>query len=112
MESVITEYAPILGSVLGGPVGGAVGSVVALLAKTFGLVDKDVTPDQLIKAISIDPEAGPKLKRFEVTHKVVLDQLVSENERTWLADVVNAKKREVQTIKTTGKREINTYILV
>lgn len=109
--SFIAKSAPVLGTALGGPIGGAMVGVVSLLAKTFGVTDEEVTPEQLIKAIELDPEAALKLKQFEMSHKTELERLVLENERIRLADVANAREREIQITQMTGKRDTNLYIL-
>lgn len=101
----IAGAAPLIGTVLAGPAGGAVGTLVA------GLFGCENNPDAIAAAIHADPEALLKLKSLEKSHQVELERLLLEGEKARLADVQSARSREVEITKTTGKRDVNLYVL-
>ena len=105
-KKVIGLGAPLLGTALGGPAGGAVGSI---LASAFG--GDPEKPEELLQKITMDSDAIVKLKELELANKVKLQEFILEGERLHLADVASARQREVETVKATGKRDINLYVL-
>lgn len=107
----IKKFAPILGTVIGGPAGGALGGVVSTVASAFGLGEEEATPQKLSDIISSDPEAAIKLKQIESEHKIELEKLAFQMESIRLADTQNARKREMDIVKATGKRDWNLYAL-
>lgn len=107
----IAKSAPVLGSLLGGPAGGALGGVVSLVASALGLETDEVTPDLVDNIITTDPQAMIKLKEIESKHKERLEELAIESDRAHLADVANARTREVEITRATGSRDINLYVL-
>lgn len=97
-----------LGTVVGGPAGGAIG---AMLGKALlGDKESEITPDKIVKTFG-DPETLIKMRQFEMTHELELQKLVIQTEQLRLADVANARLREVDTTKATGKRDYNLYAL-
>ncbi len=106
----IAQYAPVLGGAIGGPVGSAVGLAVNALAKIFGL-SPEATPDQIDQAIHQDPQAALKLRIAEMDFQLALNKQRLDETEMHLKDVQNARSREVETTRATGKRDINQYVL-
>jgi len=111
----ISSAAPMVGTLLGGPLGGAIGGVVQLVAQALGCEPKE---DAIALAVQNNPDALLKLKELELTHKIELEKLILqgeqvnlEKERGRLADVQNARQREIEQTKVTGKKDINLYVL-
>jgi len=111
----ISAAAPMVGTLLGGPLGGAIGGVVQLVAQALGCEPKE---EAITLAIQNNPEALLKLKELELTHKIELEKLILqgeqvnlEKERGRLADVQNARQREIEQTKVTGKKDVNLYVL-
>ncbi len=107
----VKKGAPLLGSLIGGPAGGAVGSLVA---GVFG----ENNPQELMEKLKADPEAITKLKELEMKHRERLEELSIEAARIQLqetqaifADTQSARQRETAIVQTTGKRDVNLYIL-
>ena len=104
--------APIVGTALGGPAGAAVGG---LIAEMLGV---DSEPDAVANAIKADPNIVVKLKQLEVdAQKLHYDAVDKERlaeleaTRLQLADVLNARGRQVEHEKVTGKSDVNLYVL-
>lgn len=70
-----------------GPAGAAVGSIIAA---QFG-VSPDATPDQVLTAIKVDPDAALKLRKIETDHVEHLQALENERLRIETADVQSAR---------------------
>jgi len=103
LAKTVTGIAPILGGVLGGPPGAAIGGVISGIAKIFGLGD-DATPDQIDQAIKTDPQAALKLRIAEMDFQLAKQDM-------FLKDIQDARNRQVQVERATGKRDINLYVL-
>ena len=86
-NTAISVGAPLLGGALFGPAGAAVGSIIAA---QFG-VSPDATPEQVMAAITGDPEAALKLREIETTHIERLQALENERLRIETADVQSAR---------------------
>ena len=86
-NAVIKAGAPLLGGALFGPAGVAVGSIIA---GKFG-VSPESTPDQVMAAITGDPDAALKLREIETTHAERLQELENERLRIETADVQSAR---------------------
>lgn len=91
------------------------GIVMDLVADALGT---DPTPDAIAKAIDEDPAAALKLAELQARHKERLEELSLdrarlgvEEEKARLADVQNARLREMNITATTGQRDINLYVL-
>lgn len=95
-----------LGTAIGGPAGAGVADMVS---RTLGLDTSE--PQRIVETIKTDPSAALKLKELELAHQLELEKLNLETERIRLADVVSARQRETDTVKTTGKRDLNLYLL-
>ena len=83
--SMVSKFAPAIGTALGGPLGGM---AVSALAKQFGVADEVAA---VTKAIQADPEASLKLKQLE-----------NDKFKAVLADKESARNREA-TIATSEK---------
>lgn len=109
--STISGAAPLLGSLFG-PAGTAVGAVAGaglkLVATALGC---DATQDAVSAAIATDPNAALKLKEFEMTNHLELEKLQIQQLSLELADVANARSRQIEHEKVTGKSDINLYVL-
>ena len=83
--SMVSKFAPAIGTALGGPLGGM---AVSALAQRFGVEDE---VEAVTKAIKADPEAAMKLKQLEI-----------DKFKAVLADKDSARNREA-TIATSEK---------
>lgn len=83
--SMVSKFAPAIGTALGGPLGGL---AVSAIAEKLGVADE---VEAVTKAIKADPEAAMKLKQLE------LDKF-----KAVLADKDSARNREA-TIATSEK---------
>lgn len=97
----ITDIAPQIGSFFGAP-GIVAGTAVKILGKTFGL-GEDAKPEEIIKALG-DPEAQIKLLVAQQTYEL---EVLKEN----FKDTQNARIREIEHERITGKTDYNLYIL-
>jgi len=107
----IAGFAPMLGTLLGGPLGGAAGGLLKVLANELGLKEEEITPDNFMKALELDPNAVLKFKEFEMAHKIEIQKLILESDRMHLQDRQDARKRQIESERATGKRDINLYVL-
>lgn len=92
------------------------GVVVDLVAEALG-VDSD-DPDRIEEAIAKDPQAAVKLKALEMKHREAFEKLALQHAQVRLkeeelhqADRASARARELAFAKTTGKRDLNLYLL-
>ena len=86
-NAVIKAGAPLLGGALFGPAGSVIASIIS---GKFG-VSPQSTPDQVIAAITGDPDAALKLREIETTHVERLQELENERLRIETADVQSAR---------------------
>ena len=91
--SMVSKFAPAIGTALGGPLGGM---AVSALAERFGVKD-EVTA--VTKAIKADPEAALKLQTLE-----------NEKFKAILADKDSARNREV-SIATNDKAPLLSKLI-
>ena len=112
VASVVGNVAPILGTALGGPAGGAVGGLIA------NLLGVDNEADAVANAIKADPNIAVKLKEIELEaqrlHYEAIDkarQAELDELKAYIGDVQNARSRQVEHEKATGKTDINFYVL-
>lgn len=70
----VARFAPVVGTILGGPAGAVVGAAGALVASALGVPP---TPDEVQKAMTVDPQAAVKIKELEVTRQVELQKLLT-----------------------------------
>ena len=83
--SMVSKFAPAIGTALGGPLGGL---AVSAIAEKLGVAD---TIEEVTKAIKADPESAIKLQQLE-----------NEKFKAVLADKDSARNREA-TIATSEK---------
>ena len=83
--SMVSKFAPAIGTALGGPLGGL---AVSAIAEKLGVSD---TVEEVTKAIKADPESAIKLQQLE-----------NEKFKAVLADKDSARNREA-TIATSEK---------
>lgn len=104
-KTVIGGGAPILGGLLGGPAGAKVGAIVA------GLLGCADSPEAVSTALASNPEALLQLKKYEMDHALELRKLELQTVQTYLSDVADARLREREITKNTGKPDVNLYLL-
>lgn len=97
--------APLLGRVLGGPAGEA---AMTIIGSVLGVPAKE---DDIAKALTSDPDAYVKLKQAEMDNKVQLQALVLQSESAYLADVQNARSRELGIVQATKTKDTFLYYL-
>lgn len=117
-NKLLTWGLPALGTAIAGPPGGlAAKAAVGLLKSKFG-VDEPDKLDELV-GMSMESEQGStELRKLEMDHAVKLRELTLEDarleleiQRADLADVADARAREIANTQVTGKRDINLYVL-
>jgi len=116
--NAIAGVAPTVGGIVGGifgatpgaQLGSATGNAISFLLKALGLAD-NATPDQVMTAISTDPNLAFKLKEAEMNYQLAVNQQELEDTKARLLDIQSARQREVDVTKATGKRDINQYVL-
>lgn len=99
--SKISAAAPMVGTLLGGPAGGAVGGIISMVASALGC---EPSQDAVATAVMGDPEALLKLRQLESSHALELQRMI-------LADIADARKRQTDHEKATGKTDVNLYVL-
>ena len=103
--NVIGKAAPIVGGLIGGPAGAGIGSAIS------GLLGVANEPDEVAKALKGDPDALVKIKQYEIDHKYDLQKVQLEAVKVDLTDVQDARSRQNEHEKATGKSDINLYVL-
>lgn len=111
LGKTIADKAPFIATALGTLVlpgaGGAVGALAGnLIKKYFGTGTDE--PDKLAEMVQQDPQAAAKLMLAEYEFKLELRKLDVEETRAFLGDVQNARQREVEVVKATGKKDWST----
>jgi hypothetical protein len=91
--SMVSKFAPAIGTALGGPLGGM---AVSALAKQFGVADE---VEAVTKAIMDDPEAEAKIKQLE-----------HDKFKAILADKDSARKREMAVVQSDSAPTINKIV--
>ena len=109
LAAKLTDLAPAFGSLFG-PIGAGVGTAISVLAKAFGL-QPNAKPEEIYEAIKADPEAHLKFIIADNEFKLKQREQDIDELKARLGDVQSARSREVELVKTTGKREANQYIL-
>lgn len=111
---LVKTAAPLLGTCIGGPAGTAAGALasgaISLVASAFGVEESD-NPEAIYNAIQADPDAIIKLKQIELNNKTELERIALQRDQASLADIQNARMREIEMAKATGKKDINLYVL-
>jgi len=116
--NAVSSAIPVIGQVLGGVfaggpgsnLGGAAGTAISSLLKSLGLAD-DSTPDQVMAAISADPQSALKLKMAEMDYQIALGKQKIDEQQIYINDTQNARNMQVETTKVTGHRDTNLYVL-
>jgi hypothetical protein len=91
--SMVSKFAPAIGTALGGPLGGM---AVSALAKQFGVADE---VEAVTKAIMADPEAEAKIKQLE-----------HDKFKAILADKDSARKREMAVVQSDSAPTIYLFV--
>lgn len=107
--SKVADIAPIAGGFFGAP-GIAVGVAVKAIAKSFGLKE-DAPPEDIIEALKDNPEAQLKLYNAQSLYSLEVMKIENETLRLELADTDSARRRQIETQKSTGKLDTNLYVL-
>jgi hypothetical protein len=109
VKKVILDAAPTLGAVIGTiapvPGGAAIGGLAGKILKQVFGTD---SPDELTQVISADPNAALKLREAEIAFQLEKEKLAHEETKAYLADVQNARTREVEIAKA-GKSNLTFY---
>lgn len=106
VKTIVAGIAPILGNAIVPGVGGVAGSI---LAQALGVEN---TPDALeAKLQNPTAEDIVKIKDAANKHEEELVKVAAENDRAYLVDRQNARQREIEIVKATGKKDINLYVL-
>jgi len=107
VKSIVSKTLPILGNAIVPGIGGIAGS---LIAEVLGVDPND--PKQIETELkNANPEVWAKLKESTMKHEERLIELGMENDKMYIADVQNARNREVEITKATGKFNTPLYIL-
>ena len=106
-DTLLKKGLPLLGSII---TGGASDRIINLVKGATGILDDD--PEAIEKQLTDHPELLVKLKELEATNKVQLQELLLQSARieleetqSYLGDVQDARRREVQVINATGRRD-------
>lgn len=110
----VVDFAPGIATVLaatgaGAPVAAAVGAVGAL-GRAFGL-GSQAKPEDVLSAISVDPEIRLKAMVAEQDFKVKMKQAELDETKAYLGDIQSARLRQSEVEKVTGRRDTNLYLL-
>lgn len=104
IADVIGTAAPVVGTLIGGPAGGAIGGLVA------SVLGVDAKPEAVSQALQ-DPAAIVKIRELELTHARELQALTIKAEADRLADVQDARARDIQVRQLSGGRNIRADVL-
>jgi len=107
IKNIVIGVAPILGNAIVPGSGGAAG---ALLAKVLNC---DVTkPKTIEEKLLINVTVNQiKLKELENNHEEFLMEICAENDKLILADIQNARQREIKLASNKSSLNIPMYIL-
>ena len=101
VADVISKVAPAAEGLLatfGGPPGLVAAGAIKAATMAFGL-DETAKPDELITAISTDPQAALKLVMANQNYTLEMRGKDIEELKAWLGDRENARGRDVEIIK-------------
>ncbi len=106
-KTLISKGLPLLANVV---TGGAAAPVVNIIKDVVGIDSAD--PDKIAKAIINHPEKLEELRRYELDNKVELQKLQLQNAqieleeaRAYIGDVQDARDRELEIVRLTGRRD-------
>ncbi len=103
IRDTVARVAPIAGGLLGGPAGGAVGT---LIADALGV---SADPGAVAAALA-DPASVERLRQMEAKHRETLEAMRLEEIRAHLADMANARARDV-AVRQAGGQNVRANIL-
>jgi hypothetical protein len=103
-KSIVSKGLPLLGGLIGGNAGESLGNTVA------ELLGCDPTPESIENALQ-DEDNILALKKYVMDHEKELQSLALQESQAYLADRQNARSREVELTKVTGKKDINMIVL-
>lgn len=104
----IAGAAPLLGTLVAGPAGGAAGAAIKLIASSLGVKE---SPEAIEAELLANPDALLKIKELEFNSRKEIQKLIFQQEQARLADVADARQRQVEHEKATGKADTNLYVL-
>lgn len=105
IKNIIGESVPILANAIIPGIGGVAGSMIS---KVLGCKP---TPEDIENTIKSDPNAFLKLKELEQKHEEFLIKSSHENDKLYLDDIKDARSREIEYTKSTGKMNWPMYVL-
>ena len=106
VKGIVGKIAPVLGNAIVPGAGGVAGSIVA------NVLGCDNDPMDIERAlVNATPEQINQLKEIEAKHKEKLVELALENDKLYVQDTQNARLREIEIVKATGKKDYNLYVL-
>ena len=106
IKAVVGKIAPVLGNAIVPGVGGMAGS---LLAAALGVEN---TPEAIEQKVQNLTAADVVLiKETEAKHQERLLEIGAEVDKAYLFDKQNARAREVEIVKASGKKDVNLYVL-
>lgn len=94
---------PLLGTVLGGPPALAMGAM-SLVTKALNLPGNSSLQD-ISDTLRDNPENARKLQEVEASHQAYLLSVKLQMDQAEFADKANARAREVEATKATGRQE-------
>lgn len=105
IKDIVGASAPILGNAIVPGVGGAAGSMIA---KMLGCNND---PETIEAQLRTNPEAVLKLKELELNNEQFLITAAHENDKLYIDDKKDARAREIEYTKATGKINWPLYVL-
>lgn len=111
VAKLVVGAAPMVGAAIGGPPGAALGMGVKALAGILGITKEDPTPDEVHASIQADPDFALKAKALDYNFQMAMRQADKEEFMAAIADVQNARNRQIEHEKDTGHTDYNLYIL-
>jgi hypothetical protein len=84
----IADFAPALGTAIGGPLGAGLGSIVA------GVFGTEPTPDAVMQAITVDPQAAVKLREIEANERIEIERILSTERASNISNINKTMQAE------------------
>lgn len=105
-KNILAKTLPIAANAV---VPGAGGIITGLVASVLGVEN---TPEALEAGLATaSPEQIIDLKKMQMDNQERLLEIGMENDKSYLQDRQSARQREVDIVKSTGKKDINLYVL-
>lgn len=102
----LSTVAPILANAIIPGSGGLVGSLVS---EVLGCENDPLSIEAAL--VTATPEQKTELVRIQADHKENLIELGIKADQIYLADVQSARDRQVESEKTTGRKDVNLYAM-